>query len=230
VSAAGPHVLVVGRPWELTAGIADRFGADRPAPRVGSVDATTYSGERGTSSRDAAILEHARRAVQANGPVDTLVLDASGDLEADLVAVDPEEARRGLLATGDAVAWCRSVGALGMHERGQGVVVIVGTDDAYHSERGGAIRSAAQAGLRGFVRGLGVEWAPSGVRVVGIAYSGPDGAPRTRPSARRTPPIGRHPTVSEIAEAVHFIAGPDASYIVAETLRVDGGYAAYQMF
>jgi 3-oxoacyl-[acyl-carrier protein] reductase len=230
VSAAAPHVLVVGRLSELTAAIADRFSADRPAPRVASVDATTYSGEIDTGSRSAAILEHARRAVEGNGPVDTLVLDASGGLEADLLGVDLEDAQRELLATGDAVGWCQAVGTLGMRDRGQGVVVIVGTDDAYHSERGGAIRSAAQAGVRGFVRGLGVEWAPSGVRVVGVAYSGPDGARRTRSSARRTPPIGRHPNVSEIAEAVHFIAGPDASYIVAETLRVDGGYAAYQMF
>ena len=37
-------------------------------------------------------------------------------------------------------------------------------------------------------------------------------------------------TVEEIAEAVRFIASDEATYITAETLRVDGGWTAYQLF
>jgi NAD(P)-dependent dehydrogenase (short-subunit alcohol dehydrogenase family) len=36
--------------------------------------------------------------------------------------------------------------------------------------------------------------------------------------------------VNEIAEAVFFLAGDEAAYITAETLRVDGGWTAYQLF
>jgi len=39
-------------------------------------------------------------------------------------------------------------------------------------------------------------------------------------------PLGRHGKVEEIAGAVAFLAGPDASYITGTTLTVDGGMLA----
>jgi NAD(P)-dependent dehydrogenase (short-subunit alcohol dehydrogenase family) len=35
---------------------------------------------------------------------------------------------------------------------------------------------------------------------------------------------------AEVAEAVFYLASDRASYVVAETLRVDGGWLAYQLF
>ena len=39
-------------------------------------------------------------------------------------------------------------------------------------------------------------------------------------------PLGRYGKVQEIAGAVSFLAGPDASYITGTTLNIDGGAAA----
>jgi 3-oxoacyl-[acyl-carrier protein] reductase len=39
-------------------------------------------------------------------------------------------------------------------------------------------------------------------------------------------PLGRYGNVEEIAGAVSFLAGPDASYITGTTLNIDGGAAA----
>ena len=35
---------------------------------------------------------------------------------------------------------------------------------------------------------------------------------------------------TEVAEAVFYLASDEASYITAETLLVDGGWTAYQLF
>jgi NAD(P)-dependent dehydrogenase (short-subunit alcohol dehydrogenase family) len=86
---------------------------------------------------------------------------------------------------------------------------------------------------------LGIEWAKRGVRVVGIApgvvmtelvQKGIDeGTAKLDAYVRRTP-MRRLGTIQEIAEAVFFLASDEASYIVGEVMRVDGGWVAYQLF
>ena len=36
-------------------------------------------------------------------------------------------------------------------------------------------------------------------------------------------------TTEEVAEAVLYLTGEEASYVTAETMRVDGGWTAYQL-
>jgi NAD(P)-dependent dehydrogenase (short-subunit alcohol dehydrogenase family) len=72
---------------------------------------------------------------------------------------------------------------------------------------------------------LGVEWAGRGVRVVGIAIT----PPQSDDQLRRIP-LRRRATSEEISEAIVFLASEDASYITAETIQVDGGWVAYQLF
>ncbi len=118
--------------------------------------------------------------------------------------------------------------AAGAHmlARGRGVIVNVGTVEAYQAREGHAADSAAQAGLVALTRALGVEWAGRGVRVVGVAA----GLPLDEAVSERRIPLRRAGMPEEIAEAVFFVASDEAAFMVGETLRVDGGWTAYHLF
>jgi NAD(P)-dependent dehydrogenase (short-subunit alcohol dehydrogenase family) len=79
---------------------------------------------------------------------------------------------------------------------------------------------------------LGIEWAKRGVRVVGV-LAGPlatGQADEERRTLERRSPMHRLGMREEVAEAVLYVASDQASYVVGETLRVDGGWTAYQLF
>jgi 2-deoxy-D-gluconate 3-dehydrogenase len=128
--------------------------------------------------------------------------------------------------------------AVGRHmlSRRQGVIVNVAATDGYRPMEGRVAYSVAAAGLIMLTQALGIEWAGHGVRVVGIAPGAiadakiPDEVDGSTQLYERRTPLGRLGTVDEIAEAVVFLAGNETSYLTAETMRVDGGWVAYQLF
>jgi 3-oxoacyl-[acyl-carrier protein] reductase len=211
VESATRSVLVVGPACDLTDLIVGRFESGQPPARVSRTDLVGRT-------------DLIAQAVHNVGTLDVLVIDATEQLDVGALDADGAQVASAVGDLAEAFSWCQAV-APGMRDRGDAVVVIVGTVDGYQSESGGSIRSMVQGGLLGLVRGLGVEWAPLAIRVVGVAYSRP-----VEDEEARTPPIGRHPTPMEVAQTVEFVASKDASYVVAETIRVDGGFIAYQMF
>ena len=81
------------------------------------------------------------------------------------------------------------------------------------------------------VKTLAKAWAAEGIRVNGIAPSlvetkmtkvTMDDAER-RQRALEQIPLGRFPSVDEMAGVVLFLASPLASYICGQTIVVDGG-------
>jgi NAD(P)-dependent dehydrogenase (short-subunit alcohol dehydrogenase family) len=119
--------------------------------------------------------------------------------------------------------YCSEAIAKYMHQAGGGVIVNLTTVAGYHPGDGQVAESVVAAGLIAMTRALGIDWAAKAVRVVGIAVS-------TSPAEQRRIPMHRNGSAEEVAEAAFFIASDEASYIVAETLPVDGGWSAYQMF
>jgi 3-oxoacyl-[acyl-carrier protein] reductase len=122
---------------------------------------------------------------------------------------------------------------------GRGVIVNVSSVEAYQIVEGHVAYSVAKAGLVQLTEALGVEWAGRGVRVVGVApgvlatgwleRDAEWGAALAQTYERRTP-MHRLGQPEEVAEAVLYLASDEASYITAETLPVDGGWIAYQLF
>lgn len=89
--------------------------------------------------------------------------------------------------------------------------------------------AAAKAGLAGLVRSVALVGAADGVRVNLVepgAIDTPFDRPRFPVDRRPDVPLGRMGTAHEVAGAICYLLGPDASYVTGAVLRVDGGRTA----
>jgi NAD(P)-dependent dehydrogenase (short-subunit alcohol dehydrogenase family) len=162
------------------------------------------------------VSEHGRIDVWVNGFVPPDISDALvADQPAQIVGAALEDTLHGCLAA-----------APPMIARGEGVILNLSTVLATHHESGHALESAASGAIRSLTHALGVEWAPHGLRVVGVAW----GAAASVDAALRRVPLQRNLTNSDLSEAVLYVCGPRSSFVIAETLVVDGGLTTYQMF
>jgi len=121
-----------------------------------------------------------------------------------------------------------------MVARGRGAVVHIASVNALRSPGRRANYSAAKAGVMAMTRVMAVEWGPSGVRVNCVAPGYVDtelqrdalarGVNRIEPILDATP-LGRLARPDEIAAAVAFLVGDDATFVTGQTLVVDGGWS-----
>ncbi len=89
---------------------------------------------------------------------------------------------------------------------------------------------AAKAGVIGLTKALAIDHAESGVRVNAVA-PGPvltplmrrNRSPEEIETMGRLALVGRVADPREVAAAVVFLAGDDASYVNGQTIEVDGG-------
>jgi 3-oxoacyl-[acyl-carrier protein] reductase len=113
----------------------------------------------------------------------------------------------------------------------QGSLIIVSSTAAYHSTKGNPAYNASKTGAVGLTRTLGQAWAEDGIRVNGIAPGLVDtkmtkvttSNPKRLEGAIERIPLKRLGTPVDMAGAALFLASPLSSYIVGQTLVVDGG-------
>lgn len=112
-----------------------------------------------------------------------------------------------------------------------GSLIIVSSTAAFHSTKGNPAYNASKTGAFGLTRTLGEAWARDGIRVNGIAPGLVDtkmtkvttSNPKRLEGAIERIPLKRLGTPADMAGPALFLASPLASYIVGQTLVVDGG-------
>jgi 3-oxoacyl-[acyl-carrier protein] reductase len=111
-------------------------------------------------------------------------------------------------------------------------IVAVASVLARVPQPGSALYTATKAAVVALMKGLAVELGPRGIRAVSVSPGDIDTessvapAPDSSPVARgvRASVLGRRGAAAEVAAAVAFLLGSDASYITGTDLLVDGGY------
>jgi 3-oxoacyl-[acyl-carrier protein] reductase len=120
----------------------------------------------------------------------------------------------------------------GMAARGSGSIVNMASLAAHTGGGPGAFAyAAAKAAVIGMTHGMARELAPLGIRVNCVApglIGGTDfharfTAPDAFAAAEKAVPLGRAGTPEEVARVIAFLAGEDSSYLVGETIEINGG-------
>jgi NAD(P)-dependent dehydrogenase (short-subunit alcohol dehydrogenase family) len=190
---------------------------------------------------DAADAAEVERSVQAAlgrfQTIDVLVNNAGVALTERLVDTPPAEFDR-LMAANVRGPYLYARACFSALVRSRGCMVHIGSDAGLRAEQAIGAYSVSKAALAMMSNVLALDGAPHGVRsncvcpgatAPGMRHIGPvsdpdrgDDDPATWPVA----PLGRVGVARDVADAVVYLAGPEAAFISGAVLLVDGGNAA----
>jgi 3-oxoacyl-[acyl-carrier protein] reductase len=172
------------------------------------------------------------RATYELGPIDILVNNAGSLIERQGIREITEERWDEIMNLNlkSAMLCCRAVAAP-MIERRSGAIINVASIAARTGGGPGAgAYSVAKAGLITFTKSLAKELAPHGVRVNAISPGVIDtpfhevfSTPEMMRNFVASIPLGRVGTPIECANVIAFLASEASSYVVGETIEINGG-------
>ncbi len=131
-----------------------------------------------------------------------------------------------------AFAVARATARVFRDQGGGGSIVFVASVLAFQGGLGVSAYAASKAGLANLARSLSNEWASQGIRVNAVApgyLANEQTAPVRADTDRKRQideriPAGRWGTNNEVAGAIAFLVGDDATYLNGTVLVVDGGW------
>jgi 3-oxoacyl-[acyl-carrier protein] reductase len=206
-------------------------GAEETSARIRAAGGTALAvGADVRRSRD--ILALVNRAAGELGPIDILVNNA-GSLVArySILEVTPERIDDIMSLNFTSAVLTSQAVAASMIERRRGAIVNVVSIAGHNGGGPGAgAYAASKAALTAFTKSLAKELAPQGVRVNAVSPGVIDtpfhkvfSTPEMIQNFVKMIPLGRVGTAQECATVVAFLASDAASYIVGETVEVNGG-------
>jgi 3-oxoacyl-[acyl-carrier protein] reductase len=182
--------------------------------------------------RAADISSLVKRATDELGPIDILVNNAGSLVQRQAIReLTPERWNEIMNLNLTSVMLCSQAVATSMIERKRGAIInIVSIAGRTGGGPGAMAYSVAKGGLITFTKSLAKELAPHGVRVNAISPGVIDtpfhqvfSTPEMIRNFVTTIPLGRLGTPLECAKVIAFLASDASSYIVGETIEVNGG-------
>jgi len=236
--------LVTGAGGDLGRGIARRLGASGAQVMIADINrqrAEETASLIGQDSRhvftaditDAAAVGEMVDAVTAQfGGIDVLVNNA-GDIR-DALLPDMSEADWDFVVDLNlkGAFLCAQAASRAMIERKSGKIVNI-SSMAYKGNIGQVNYASAKAGIVGMTKALGLELARHNIAVNCVAPGIIDTpkaqtlTPETRQRLIKLTPMRRMGEIEDIANAVHFLATDQSSYITRQVIHVSGGMEGF---
>ena len=172
------------------------------------------------------------RLIAAAGPLDILVCNAGGFFDLPVLEMNRERWERTFQLNVASTFFIAQAFARSCVEAGRaGKIVITSSTNGFQAETDSCAYDASKGALVMLTRSLAVSLAPHGIRVNGIApglvatklTKVTTDHPGRLKGALESIPLGRLGTPDDMAGAALFLASPLASYIVGQTIIVDGG-------
>ena len=156
------------------------------------------------------------------GRIDAVVNSAGHGPSGDLLALSDEDWHAGFDTYLLNVVRIARLTTPILIRQGGGAIVNVSTFAAVEPDPAFPTSAVARAGLSAFTKLFADRYAAERVRMNDVLPGFVDTFPE-RPASRARIPMGRYARVSEVAEAILFLASPASSYVTGQAIRVDGG-------
>ncbi len=220
----GAHVVIAGRNIEAANRAAEEIA------RETKIAALAVQIDVGVAVQCEKLIAEA---VARFGAVDVLVNNAAYFALVALLDAGAEEAARFLDTNIRGPLLCaRALARWAVAARRTASIVNISSIAGARPAPGCGLYSASKAALDSLTKTMALEWTPRGIRVNGVApgHVATEGVMADFAAGRLEYeamigriPAGRIADVSDIAEAVIFLAGEKSRHIVGRTLTVDGG-------
>ncbi len=224
----GHALALVARDAAALAGVADEVRAVGGEPLV-------CAGDIGDLNFARAAVD---RTVQAWGRIDVLVNNAAWRTRVTMRHISVEEWEQTVRVCLTAPAFLARWAAEVMERRGGGTIVNVSSMMSRQADGTSPAYVACKGALDSLTYELAALYGRAGIRVVSVNpgwidtdisrdAQTADGAPLTTQTdapLRDMLPLGRPGTAQEVAAAIAWLAGPQASYVTGTRLLIDGGW------